>query len=132
MAKLSNEKNYDPEIARLLAALSRHVGVEHAVSMAELSEIVFQRQVGDRINDTRELRLLITKLRMDGIPIASISSKNAGGYYLCSAGSELTDYLDALKKRGISALAQAAKIQKTSLDELLGQVRMNLQGAAGN
>ena len=67
---------------RLLQTLSRHVGVEKALGMAELFELVYGRPVADRINDTRVLRKIITSLRLGGAPIASVSRPDGGGYYL--------------------------------------------------
>ncbi|MFH1139926.1 MAG: hypothetical protein V1816_27925 [Pseudomonadota bacterium] len=110
--------------ARLLSALSRHVGVEKALGMAELFELVFNRQVKHRINDTRRLRTLITRLRLDGAAIASVTRPDGGGYYLAAAGSELEDYLSRLHRRGLAALRLEACLRKISLTELLSRVGM--------
>ena len=114
--------------ARLLSALSRHVGVEKALGMAELFELVFKRPVSHRINDTRRLRTLITNLRMEGAAIASVSKPEGGGYYLAGAGSELEDYLSRLRARGMAALRLEARIRKITLTELLSRAGLEARG----
>jgi hypothetical protein len=101
--------------------------VEKAIGMGELHEEVFKEGWNNRINDTRLLRRLITELRWDGVPICSVSSKDGGGYYLASVGSELANFLEKKKRHGLKILAQAAKIQKVSLAEMLGQMSLNLK-----
>jgi len=114
--------------ARLLEVLSGHVGRENAIGMAELYEAVYGEPWTNRINDTRALRHLVTLLRRRGVKICSVSKTAGGGYYLASAGSELKDYVERLKAQGLRKLAQAARIQNVSLPELLGQLRLNLEG----
>ena len=66
---------------RLWQILANHVGVEKALGMAELFEHVYQRPVSDRINDTRQLRKLVTALRLEGAPIASVTRADGGLWY---------------------------------------------------
>lgn len=112
---------------RILIELTNHIGAEKAIGMGELHELVFKEEWNNRINDTRMLRRLITELRWEGVPICSISTKDGGGYYLASVGSELAEFLEKRKKRGLKELALAAKIQKVSLAEMLGQMSLNLK-----
>lgn len=114
--------------AKLLAVLSRHVGRHRAVGMDVLYESVFGETAGSKINGTRALRKMITSLRQSGVPIASCSSRDGGGYYLAAAGSELEDYLRRLRARAVRALALESRIRNISLDELVGQVQLNLRG----
>lgn len=114
--------------ARLLQTLARHVGQEKALGMDELFSRVFQRPVQNKINDTRALRRLITRLRLDGAPIGSVSRPDGGGYYLAAVGSELEDYLGRLHRRGLRALVQEAKIRNISLRELVGRIQLDLHG----
>jgi len=111
----------------ILAELTHHIGIEKAIGMGELYEIVFKEGWHHRINDTRSLRRIITELRWDGVPICSVPLRDGGGYYLASVGSELADFLEKKKKRGLKELAQAAKIQRVSLSEMLGQMALNLR-----
>jgi len=113
---------------RLLGALMDHVGRANAIGMGELFELVFGQSYEHRINSTRHLRKLITALRRQGKRICSITSTGGAGYFVAAAGSELEDYTDRLKKQGLKKLAQVARMEKISLPELLGQIRMNLEG----
>lgn len=113
--------------ARLMITIARHVGQEKALGMDQLFEGVFQRPVQNKINDTRELRRLITRLRLDGVPIASVSRPDGGGYYLAQANSELEDYLRRLRRRGLQALALEARLRGINLLELLGQAQLHLK-----
>ena len=112
---------------RLMEILSRHVGEEKAIDMGELYERVFEEPYSHKINHTRALRKLITKLRHKGVPIGSVSKKNAGGYYLVRAGSELDAYCSRLRRRALNALVMEAKLRKLAMPELLGQMQMNLK-----
>lgn len=113
---------------RLLKVLMDHVGRANAIGMGELYESVFGISYGHRINDTRGLRKLITKLRQQGMRICSLSNQEGGGYYLASARSEMSDYIERLKKQGLKKLAQAAALEKKTLPEFMGQVLINLEG----
>lgn len=114
----------------ILTVLSRHIGKERAIGMAELHKEAFREPWEHRINDTRKLRKIITLLRRDGVPVCSNSEKSGGGYYLASAGSELEDYLVRLRRRALKALSMESQIRRIGLPELLGQMQMNLQQRA--
>lgn len=107
-----------------------HIGRQNAIGMAELYEIICGREWTNRINDTREIRKLITALRNEGRPICSISNRNGGGYYLAAAGSELEEYLKNNERRALRILARNSKIKKVALPEYLGQVRLALEEEA--
>lgn len=116
----------DRAISRLLMVLSTHVGIEKAVDMGELYERVFDETFANKINHTRRLRTIVTALRRKGIPIGSVTSKNAGGYYLVRAGSELDEYCSRLRRAALNKLALEARLRKISMPELLGQMQLNL------
>lgn len=117
----------DPEAEiRLLKTLSHHHGKARAISMPALFHAVFDREMGDKINGTRALRDLVTKLRREGIPICSTADQNGGGYYLASAGSDLEDYCRKLKIQALKKLTIVAKLQNRALPELVGQISINL------
>ncbi len=121
------EKIDTPEIrAKLLTVLTRHVGETNAISMGELYEAVFGEQWKNKVNDTRKLRLLVNKMRSEGIAICSTTDQNNGGYYLAAAGSEVNDYLRRLERRALKILWRISKIKKVSLPELLGQMRLHM------
>ena len=125
MAGISSEHK-----ATLLATLSRHIGQERAISMAALQRAVFGDEVDDKINGTRMLRKLVTELRRAGTPIASCTSCNGGGYYLAAAGSEMTDYLERLRRRALSALVLEAAMRRQTLPELIRQIQLGLTDQA--
>jgi len=121
--RLQNELNR----TRLLSSLTDHIGQMHAVGMAELYETVYGETWENRINDTRKLRKLITDMRREGVAICSVSSSTGGGYYLPAAGSELKGYLRLSKVRALRILARVSRIQKISLPDLLGQMRLEME-----
>ena len=123
-------KDIDAYKARLLAEISRHIGEERAIGMDRLYDVVFDGPVNHKINDTRKLRKVVTDLRYEGVPICSVSSKDGGGYYLAAAGSEFRDYRDRQKRRALKILARVAKMERISLPELLGQMKLNLEANA--
>jgi len=112
--------------AKLLAILANHVGRQNAIGMGELYQAVFGKPWGNRINDTSDLRELIRKLRRDGTPICSSQE----GYYLASGGSELEEFCEHFRQRALKSLAVVARIRKIELPELLGQLKLELQGGA--
>ena len=112
---------------RLLAELTSHIGEMNAIGMPALYQAVFNRPWSDRINDTRQIRRLVTAMREEGVPICSVASA-PGGYYLAAAGSELADYLRRDKFRALRILARSAKILKTSLPNYLGQLKIEVEG----
>ncbi|MBI4621069.1 MAG: hypothetical protein HY739_13060 [Desulfobacterales bacterium] len=112
----------------ILTILSRHIGKEKAIGMAELYQEAFGKSWEHRINDTRLLRTVITLLRKDGVAICSDSSQHGGGYYLASAGSELEDYLGRIRQRALKALSMESRIRRIGIAELLGQMQMNIEG----
>ena len=111
---------------RLLAELTSHIGEMNAIGMPALYQAVFDRPWSDRINDTRQIRRLITTMREEGVPICSVASA-PGGYYLAAAGSELADYLRRDKFRALRILKRDAAILKISLPNYLGQLKMEAE-----
>lgn len=112
---------------RILGKLAEHIGAHNAIGMAELYEAVFGRPWSHKINDTRALRILITILRDEGVPICSLSTTSGGGYYLAAVGSELADFLRRGERRALSILARNARIKKVSLPNYLGQIKLNME-----
>jgi len=112
--------------AKLLSILTTHIGETNAISMAELYERVFDKKWHNKVNDTRKLRLLVNKMRSEGIAICSTTDRDNGGYYLAAAGSEAQDYLRRLERRALKILWRISKIKKISLPELLGQMRLHM------
>lgn len=113
---------------KLMKALSKHPGKTRAIGMGELYEAVYGKPYNNKINGTRQLRKVITKLREEGQPICSTSGKAGGGYFMASAGSDLQQYCDRLRNQALRKLALMAKLRKQTLPQLLGQIQMELKG----
>ncbi|MCD4761032.1 hypothetical protein K8R42_03995 [bacterium] len=128
---MSRKKMTEQEIqmrkTRILMIMSGHVGQGKRIGMGELYERVFEETYDHRINDTRRLRKLITELRRDGVAICSVASKNGGGYWLASAGSELETYCKNLRIRAIKILGMESRIRKISMSEMMGQMALELK-----
>ncbi len=112
---------------RLLMALTHHVGPDNRIGMGELYEQVFGEPYQNRINDTKGLRRLITKLRNEGTAICSDQSTTTGGYWLAASSSETNAYCDNLKKQALRKLSRVAAIKRISLPEFLGQMQLALE-----
>lgn len=113
---------------RLLSALTAHIGGHNAISMTALYSAVYDRPWTDRINGTRLIRKLVTALRMEGVPICSVTSAS-GGYYLPAAGSEAADYMRRYEAKALRILRAIAKMKKTTLPNYLGQIRLDMEGS---
>lgn len=120
-------KDIETYKAKCMVVLSRHGGEEKAIGMDVLYKAVFGGTVRHKINDTRPLRTVITVLRDEGAAIGSVRRKNGGGYYL-ARGSELVDYKNREKQSALKKLARLAKMEDVSLPQLLGQMKLNLEG----
>ena len=128
--KQDNKIDYNADIYRhkLLAELSGRISEPNAISMTALFEVVYDRTWFNRVNDTRDIRKLITELRDEGIPICSSSSQVGGGYFLAAAGSELANYLRKTERRALLILMRNSKIKKISLPNYLGQLKLGMEG----
>lgn len=114
--------------SKLLQILTSHIGKSRSIGMAELYEKVFGEPCKNKINEARIIRILITELRKEGVPICSDTDKEGGGYYLASAGSELENYCMRLRIRALKILKMEATLRSTTLPELLGQLALNVGG----
>jgi hypothetical protein len=112
---------------RFMKEMSKHIGQVNAIGMGELYEIVFCKTWNHRINDTRKLRDLVEKLRGEGLPIASSTAAQGGGYYQPAAGSELADYLDSDEIRAFSILKRNRKMRRIALREYWGQAGIRME-----
>ncbi|MCW5657405.1 MAG: hypothetical protein KIT60_06860 [Burkholderiaceae bacterium] len=100
--------------AELLNVMARHQGRErgiHAVDLARLCQI-----------PERALRTLISALREEGIAICATPET---GYYLAVTPEELQESCRFLHERAMKSLVLASRMQKISLPELLGQLKLN-------
>lgn len=112
---------------RLLATMTSHIGAHNAIGMTQLYEAVYDRPWDNRVNDTRRIRKLVTAMRMEGVPICSVTSA-PGGYYLPAAGSEAHAFMRRYEAKALRILRAIAKMKKTSLPNYLGQLRLDMEG----
>jgi len=112
---------------RLYKILLGHVGPEKKVGMGALYRAVFGQAFNHRINDTKALRVLITDLRAEGLPVMSTSTSAGGGYWIAASQSEITDYCNRMKSRALGILRRAAAIKQIALPEYLGQLQLELE-----
>jgi hypothetical protein len=126
--KIEDREKVDQALRlRTLWALTEHVGAMNAIGMGELYERVTGQRWENRINDTRPIRTIITRLRREGLRICSSPDRNGGGYYLAATGSELSDYLRKNKIRALKMLKMNSTMLRVSLPELLGQMKLELE-----
>lgn len=114
--------------AKALAILTRHIGEEKAIDMGELYRRVYDRDWKNKINDTRKLRKIITDLRYEGSLIGETRSRSTGGYYLARSASELNEFFDRRIHEALKKLRMISSMKKIGLDEMMGQMALNLQG----
>ncbi len=123
--KLTEEKSQ--ALSRLRDIMLRHIGPNKRIGMGELYQEVFGRPWNNRINDTRELRHLITLMRNEGHVVVSMSSRTGGGYYMSTCDSEIETYCNKEKKRALKILTRISRMENTSLPEYLGQMKNELE-----
>jgi hypothetical protein len=116
-------------VERLLMLMLNHIGWERRIGMGELFAKVFSKPFEHRINDTRDLRRLISAARRQGAPICSTTNDKSPGYWLDLDGHDLKDYCLRLERRALKALAQAAVLRRVTLPELLGQLALEWENA---
>jgi len=129
MGQATYNEIYQTLKMRTLMILTDHIGALNAVGMGDLYEMATGEHWKNRINDTRLIRKVVAQLRHEGQRICSSSAPD-GGYYLASAASELVDYLRRNKSRALKMLAMNSAMMRVSLPELLGQIKLELEGGA--
>lgn len=98
---------------QLLGILSSHVGRGKGISAVSLAEGM----------DTysRNVRSLITELRLDGIAICGTPET---GYYIAETAEELEDTCQFLRQRALHSLHLEACLRKVPLADLVGQMHL--------
>lgn len=100
--------------ATLLNLLSHHQGRERGVSAEQLANIAEVTE--------RQLRNMVGELREQGIAICATPET---GYYLAVTPEELQESCKFLHDRAMRSLLLASRMQKISLPDLLGQLKLN-------
>lgn len=105
--------------ADVLRALSRHIGRSSGVTAARLA-----REITGVAADDYTLRCLrhqIEELRREG---HHICAHPGWGYFIARDADELTATCEFLYQRAMCSLAQIAAMQRVSLPDLRGQLRL--------
>jgi DNA-binding IclR family transcriptional regulator len=100
--------------AELLNVLAFHQGRELGINAGDLAKVAGVPE--------RRLRQLISELREEGIAICATPET---GYYLAVTPEELAESCRFLHERAMRSLLLASRMQKISLPDLLGQLKLN-------
>lgn len=73
---------------------------------------------------TRSLQTIINHLIVDHKKPIGSTSKKPAGYYIVSNDEDLDEALKNLRHRAMSILHRMAALRRVSLNELLGQLRL--------
>lgn len=98
----------------LLAVLQRHVGAERGMSVEQLAVAL--------AITPREVRKLVSAAREEGVAVCAHPKT---GYYIASTAEELERTCAFLRSRAMHSLVLEARLRKTSLAELLGQIKLH-------
>lgn len=120
--KKITKQDLDQAKMRLYMIMLQHIGPSQKIGMGELYEQVFGRPWNNRINDTRQIRMLITQMKKEGQAVMSSSSSTNGGYWIAASGSELDAFVKKDKLRALKILSRISNMKKVSLPELMGQM----------
>ena len=120
--KKITKQDIDQAKLRLYMIMLQHIGPSQKIGMGELYEQVFGRPWNNRINDTRQIRMLITQMKKEGQAVMSSSSPINGGYWIAASGSELDAFVKKDKLRALKILSRISNMKKVSLPELMGQM----------
>lgn len=104
---------------RLLAVLSRHVGARRGVTARRLAEILVGPDAA--AVDERQVRRCIVDLRERGEHVCAHPST---GYFLAETDDELERCCLYLYERAMCSLRQISAMQRVSLPDLRGQLRL--------
>jgi biotin operon repressor len=100
----------------LLSILSRnHVGVRNSIGGKALASLVGCKP--------RTIRTLVLKLRENAV---AVCGRPETGYYIAQTADELDETCKLLEAHGVHQLAVAARLRRTTLTELLGQLNLNV------
>ena len=113
---------------QVLGKLAHHVGIENAIGMGELYELIYEKKWKNRINDTRPIRKIIDELKKDGEPVCSIQGKGGTGYFIRAVQQELDNDNRRIILRVLKQLETVANREKISMPDLLSRMALNMRG----
>ena len=97
----------------VLARLQRHIGEANGITAAALAT-----ELGV---EKRRVRALVTELRLDG---TAVCGHPKTGYFIAATGEEIEATCQFLRARAMHSLTLESAMRKTTLGELLGQMRL--------
>jgi hypothetical protein len=105
-----------PAKALLAKLLALHVGAAQGITAAKLAAMlaIYPRQ----------LRILITELRNEGMAICGHPST---GYFIAATAEELQDTCAFLRSRALNSLYLESRLRRMPLAQLLGQMQLDLE-----
>ena len=95
------------------AALFLHTGKASGIKAADLA-----KQLDC---DPRQVRLLVTELRLEG---RAVCGHPKTGYFIAATPEEVEETCAYLRTRALHSLALESKLRHVPLTELLGQMRL--------
>lgn len=95
------------------SVLALHIGKNNGITAKMLAGVLACSE--------REVRTLITELRLDGVAVCGTPST---GYYIAATGEELEETCQYLRTRAMHSLMLESKLRRVPLPDLLGQMRL--------
>lgn len=97
----------------LLRVLEQHIGSGNGIGCQAIA-----RALGI---DERSVRKLVSEARREG---AGIGSHPTRGYYMAESAEEIDHCCAFLRKRALHSLSLEATLRKTTLPDLIGQMKL--------
>jgi hypothetical protein len=99
--------------------VNRHPGRVNAIKVKAIAN-----QVGF---DERTVRDIAAHLVLNHGKVIGSSTGNPAGLYVITDPKELKTHIDSLKHRGIMCFARAAALNRSSIEDIFGQARLELE-----
>ncbi len=109
---------------RAAMVLHAHLGRERAISASNLSELL-------GLPERRTRELVASLINEHGVPVGS-STEKPPGYYIIVDPKELDAVCASLKSRALKILLRLSRLQKASLEKVLGQLSLEHAKQSGN
>jgi hypothetical protein len=106
---------------QVLATLSRHIGAERGVHIAQLVAEITGELLPDPVAE-RRVRQCISELREEG---GHVCAHPQTGYFIAASAAELERYyIEFLRARALHSLMLISRAKNIALPELIGQLRL--------
>lgn len=98
---------------QLQTLLSRHIGCGNGITAQAVAQLIDV--------PPRQVRHLVTELRMDGIAVCGTPRD---GYYIAASGEELEATCQFLRSRAMHSLVLESRLRNVPLPDLIGQMKL--------